>query len=193
MIDAKNKRQKDNNSPTTRPRGLSLGPRSEGSPAVGPLTWKKKGRKKGRKKEKKKKKDKKKEREKERKRERKRERMTERQKTKDKKKKHRKKKMKQWESKDSQGQIHGYPSHMWVGRGHIWGQWSLWAGVARPKKNIHAKKEKCDGQTDRWINGPMNRWTDGPTKWSTWLKRAPLLQIKYWCIKEIHLYFFPNL
>ena len=40
--------------------------------------------------------------------------------------------------------------------------------------------------TDR----PMDGWTDGPTKRSTRIKRAPLLKIKYWCIKEIHSYFF---
>ena len=28
-----------------------------------------------------------------------------------------------------QGRIHGYPSRVRVGRGHICGQWSIWAGA----------------------------------------------------------------
>ena len=28
-----------------------------------------------------------------------------------------------------QGRIHGYPSRVRVGRGHFWGQWSIWAGA----------------------------------------------------------------
>ena len=32
-----------------------------------------------------------------------------------------------------QGRIHGYPSRVRVGRGHIWGYLIIWAGAVRPK------------------------------------------------------------
>ena len=33
-----------------------------------------------------------------------------------------------------QGRIHGFPSRVRVGRGHIWGHQSFWAGAVRSKK-----------------------------------------------------------
>ena len=55
-----------------------------------------------------------------------------------------------------QGRIHGYPSHMRVGRGNILGHLITWAGAVKPKtakKTKQNKKVKCDGPTD----GPTKR------------------------------------
>ena len=55
-----------------------------------------------------------------------------------------------------QGRIHGYPSRVRVGRGHIRDHSIIWAGAVRPKNKKKTKKVKCDG--------PMDRGTDGWTK-----------------------------
>ena len=39
-----------------------------------------------------------------------------------------------------QGWIHGYPSRVRVGRGHIWGHSIIWAGAVRPKTTKTQKK-----------------------------------------------------
>ena len=39
-----------------------------------------------------------------------------------------------------QGRIHGYPSRVRVGRGHIWGHLVIWAGAVRPKSAKTHKK-----------------------------------------------------
>ena len=39
-----------------------------------------------------------------------------------------------------QGRIHGYPSRVQVGRGHIWGYFIIWAGAVRPKNAKTQKK-----------------------------------------------------
>ena len=47
-----------------------------------------------------------------------------------------------------QGQIHGYPSCVWVGRGCIWGHLITWAGAVRPKTANQKKVWQTDGPMD---------------------------------------------
>ena len=60
-------------------------------------------------------------------------------------------------AKWKQGRIHGYPSRVRVGRGHNLGQWNIWAGAIRPKKNIKAEKVECDRRTDQRTDEPTVR------------------------------------
>ena len=50
-----------------------------------------------------------------------------------------------------QGRIHGYRSRVRVGRGHIWGHQTIWAGAVRSKNKIHKKSKMwpTDWQTDQ--------------------------------------------
>ena len=57
-----------------------------------------------------------------------------------------------------QGRIHGYPSRVRVGRGHIWGHLITWAGAVRPR--TAKNKKRTVWRTD----GPTDGWTDGRTK-----------------------------
>ena len=41
-----------------------------------------------------------------------------------------------------QGQIHGYPSRVRLGRYHIRDHWSIWSGAVRPKNRKNIKKTK---------------------------------------------------
>ena len=41
---------------------------------------------------------------------------------------------------DKQGRIHGYPSHLRVGRSYYWGHQIIWAGAVQPKTSKTQKK-----------------------------------------------------
>ena len=66
----------------------------------------------------------------------------------------------QW-NKRKQGRIRGYPSRVWVSRGHNWGHKTIWAGEVRSKNKIHEKgKMVTDRPTDwRTKQGVMSRST----------------------------------
>ena len=53
--------------------------------------------------------------------------------------------------KHEQGRIHGYRSRVRVGRGHIWGHQTIWAGAVRSENKIHKKSKMwpTDQPTDK--------------------------------------------
>ena len=60
----------------------------------------------------------------------------------------------QTQNQVKQGWIHGYPSHVRVGRGHFWGHLMIWAGAVGPKTAKKKRKRKSkvwqtDGPTDK--------------------------------------------
>ena len=64
-----------------------------------------------------------------------------------------------------QGRIHGYPNHVWLGRGSDGeGHWSIWAEVMSPKRSTK-------GRTDRRTDGWTAKW--GVELHSTQLKIIP--------------------
>ena len=70
-----------------------------------------------------------------------------------------------------QGRIHGYRSRVRVGRGHIWGHRTIWAGAVRSKNRIH---EKSKSVTDRPTEGQTKRGVESRStrlKTSSWEQR----------------------
>ena len=52
-------------------------------------------------------------------------------------------------------QIDVYSSHLWVGRGYIWGHWTILAGAMKLEKKAIIKK--CDWLTDRQTHKQMDK------------------------------------